>query len=100
MLSHGFTKANKIKLICVEVSIGKLDNFIYTALRVNSPNSGFLLNIGNEPRSGPLLYSKAKGREAAHQFVMGPKAVKWLIIVLRGLNPVFGKHPGLGQFTL
>ena len=42
--------------------------------RVNSPNSGCLVDIGNGPQSGPALFSKAKGREAAHQFIMGPKA--------------------------
>ena len=47
--------------------------------RVFSPNSGCLLNIGNGPQSGPALYSKAKGREAAYQFIMGPKAAKWPI---------------------
>ena len=31
---------------------------------------------------------------------MRPKAAKWLIIVLGGLNPVFGKHPEFGEFTL
>ena len=41
--------------------------------RVNSPNSGCLLNIGNGPQSGPPLYTKAKGCESAHQFIMGPK---------------------------
>ena len=49
--------------------------------RVNSPNSGCLLNIGNRPQSGLPLYNKAKGREAANQFIMGPKAAMWLIIV-------------------
>ena len=44
--------------------------------RVNSPNSGCLLNIGNGPQSGPPLYCKAKGREVAYQFIMGPKAAK------------------------
>ena len=43
-------------------------------VRVNSPNSGCLLNIGNGPHSGPPMYSMAKAREAAHQFIMGPKA--------------------------
>ena len=61
--------------------------------RVNSPNTGCLPNIRNGPQSGPPLYSKAKGREVAHQFIMGPKAAcrpnsfmqlkttEWLIIV-------------------
>ena len=40
------------------------------------------------------------GRKAAHQFVMRPKAAKWLIIVQKGLYPVFGKHPEFGEFTL
>ena len=31
---------------------------------------------------------------------MRPKAAKWLIIVLRGLYPVFGKHPEYGEFIL
>ena len=44
--------------------------------RVNSPNSGCLLNIGNGPQSDPPLYSKAKGRKATHQFIMGPNATK------------------------
>ena len=93
-----------------------MDVNIYSNLipfRVNSPNSGCLLSIGNGPQNGPPLYSKAKsreagptiynvtkGRKAAHQFVMRPKATKWLLIVLRGLYPVFGKHPELGEFTL
>ena len=38
--------------------------------RVKSPNSGCLLDIGNGSQSGPPLYKKAKGREAAHQFIM------------------------------
>ena len=46
------------------------------------------------------LYSKAKGRGAANQFVMRPMAAKWLIIVKRGLYPVIGKHPEFGEFTL
>ena len=66
---------------------------------VNSPNSGCLLNIGNGPQSGTPLHSKAKGRDAAHQFIMGPKAATWLIIVQRDLCPVFGKHPEFGEFT-
>ena len=45
-------------------------------LRVSSPNYGCFLNIGNGPQSGPPLYSKAKGCEVAHQFIMGPKAAK------------------------
>ena len=62
--------------------------------KVNSPKPGCLLNIGNGPQSGPPLYSKAKAQEVAHQFIMGPKAAllpvnfvlqpkaaKWLIIV-------------------
>ena len=44
--------------------------------RVNSQNSGYSLNIGNGPQSGPPLYCKAKGREAAHQFTIEPKAAK------------------------
>ena len=48
---------------------------------VNSPNSGCLIDIGNGPQSGPPLYSKAKGREVAHQFIMRPEAAKWFIIV-------------------
>ena len=43
-------------------------------IRVNSPNFGCLRNIRNGPQSGPPLSSKAKGREAALQFIMGPKA--------------------------
>ena len=31
---------------------------------------------------------------------MRPKATKWLIIVLKSLYPVFGKHPEFGEFTL
>ena len=31
---------------------------------------------------------------------MRPKAAKWLIIVKRGLYPVFGKHSEFGKFTL
>ena len=50
-------------------------------IRVISPNSGCLLNIGNGPQSGQPLYSKPKGRDAAHQFITGPMAAKWLIIV-------------------
>ena len=82
-------------------------------IRVNSPNSGCLPNIGNGPQSGPPLYIKAKGRKAAHIFIMGPKghkifhqlvmrpkAAKWLIIVSRGLNPVFGTLPVFSEFTL
>ena len=49
--------------------------------KINSPNSGCLLNIGTGPESGPRLYSEAKGRKGAHQFIMGPRAAKWLIIV-------------------
>ena len=81
--------------------------------KVNSPNTGCLPNIGNGPQSGPPLYSKAegrfaalsfyngtKGRKAAQQFLVRPKAVEWLSIVLRGQNPTFGKNPEFGEFTL
>ena len=54
--------------------------------RVNSPSSGCLQNIGNGPRNGPPLYSKARGRKAAHHCVERP-------------YPVFGKHPEFGEFT-
>ena len=45
-------------------------------LRVNSPNTGGLLNIGNGPQSGPPLYSKAEGRFAALNFIMGRSAAE------------------------
>ena len=48
----------------------------------------------------PSDYKGTKGRKAAHQFVILPKGAKWLIILLRGLYPVFGKHPEFGEFTL
>ena len=48
-------------------------------IKVNSPNSGCLLNIGNGPQSGPQFYSKAKGREAAHHCLVKPRAAKWPI---------------------
>ena len=31
---------------------------------------------------------------------MRPKAAKWLIIMKRGIYPVFGKHPEFDEFTL
>ena len=68
--------------------------------RVNSLNSGSVLNIGNGPLSDPSVYIEAKGRKAAHQFLMRPKAAKWLIIVWRGLFPEFGKHLEFSEFTL
>ena len=37
--------------------------------RVNSPDSGCLLNIGNGPQNGPAVYDAAKGREVAHHCV-------------------------------
>ena len=64
--------------------------------RVNLSNSECLLNIGNGPQSGPTFYSKAegggplrgpsfyngtKGRKVAHEFIVRPKAAKWLSIV-------------------
>ena len=51
---------------------------VQIVIRVNSPNSGCLLNIGNGPQSGPPFYIEAKGREAANQCVLQPKAAKWL----------------------
>ena len=54
------------------------------------PNSGCLINIGNGPQSGPPLYSKAKGREAAHQIIMGPKAAKWPVSLQCGQRPQSG----------
>ena len=63
--------------------------------RVYSPNSGCLLNIGNGPQTDPSIYNGAKDSKAAHHCVMRPKAETWLII-----NPVFGKHPEFGEFTL
>ena len=47
-----------------------------TKKRTINSNSGCLLNIGNGPQSGPALYSKAKGREVAHQFIMVCNAAK------------------------
>ena len=47
-----------------------------------------------------IIYNGIKGRKAAHQFAMRPKAANWLIIVYRGLYTVFGKHPEFGEFTL
>ena len=47
---------------------------LFNMYRENSPNSGCLLNTGNGLKSGPPLYSKGTGLEAAHQFIMGPKA--------------------------
>ena len=41
-----------------------------TELRVNSPNSGCQLNIGNGPQSGTPLQNKA------NQLIMGLKAAK------------------------
>ena len=46
------------------------------------------------------IYNETKGRKAAHQFVMWPKAAKWLIIVSRDLYPVFGKYPEFGKLNL
>ena len=43
---------------------------------VNTLNSGSELNIGYGPQSGPSLYSEAKGRDAAHQLIIGPKPAK------------------------
>ena len=65
-----------------------------------------IINTRNGPQSGPSIYNGTKGRKAAYQLVMRPKAAKWLIIVQRGLYPVFGKHlvfgkhPEFGKFTL
>ena len=46
-------------------------------VRVNSPNTGCLLNIGNGPQSGPPLYSKAEGRKVAQKCVERPKSGIW-----------------------
>ena len=58
------------------------------------------IQLGQGPQSGPSIYNGTKGRKAVYQFLMRPKAAKGLIIVLRGLNLVFGKHPEYGKFTL
>ena len=55
-------------------------------IRVNALSFGSVLNIGNGPQCGQSVYNGAKGRKAAHQFVMRPKAAKWLIIVYREAN--------------
>ena len=79
-------------------------------LRVKSPNSGCLINIEIGPQSGPPLYNKAKGRKAAHQFIMELKAATRPITFnatkgrkvahywIERLYPVFGKYPEFGEF--
>ena len=70
------------------------------SIRVNSPDSACLLDIGNGPQSGPSNFNGTKGRKAAHQIVIWPKAAKWLIIVQRSLFPVFSTLPKFSAFTL
>ena len=60
---------------------------IYRYNRVNLPNIGCLLNIGNGPQSGPSIYNGTKGRKVAHHCVERP---------ISGI----GKHPEFGEFTL
>ena len=42
------------------------------------------LKWDQRPRSGPSVFNAAKGRKGAHHCI----------------NPVFGKHPEFGEFTL
>ena len=53
--------------------------------RVNALNPRSVLNTGYR---WPSLCSEANGPKAAHQYVLGPKAAKRPIILLRGLFPV------------
>ena len=36
----------------------------------------------------------------AYQIIMGPKAAKWFIIMLRGLYPIFDTLPVFSEFTV
>ena len=68
--------------------------------RLNLLNSGSVLYTGKRLQSGPLLCSGAKGRNAAYQCLMGPKAAKRFFIVQRGLLPVFCTLLEFSEFTL
>ena len=52
-------------------------NVNYFMVRVNLPNSGCLLNIGNGPQSGPSVCNAPKGREVAHHCLEMPKSGIW-----------------------